>query len=97
MTKELLDCNPSSGSYGAEPYSASEIDQLDNADRVWATIVSLRELAAREANIERDIVDGDIEGQFEDTLDDCNDAADKAIEFIKDSLAAMERLKDIVS
>jgi hypothetical protein len=41
--------HPTPGAYAAEPLTAAEIDVLPNADRVWATILSLRAEFSREA------------------------------------------------
>jgi hypothetical protein len=41
---KLLDMNPTPGAYAAEPLSASEIDAHPDADRIWATLMAVREV-----------------------------------------------------
>ncbi len=48
--------HPTPGAYTAEPLTAAEIDALPNADRVWATILSLR--AEHSRNGDRDFPNG---------------------------------------
>ena len=40
MGNNLIESSPTPGSYGARPYTSSEIDSLENADRVWATVTA---------------------------------------------------------
>lgn len=46
MTHLLDDAvRPSAGSYGADPFEPHEIDEQVNGDRIWATIMGLRQEA----------------------------------------------------
>lgn len=39
---ELMDASPCAAAYAAQPFSASEIDDHQDAARIWATIVDVR-------------------------------------------------------
>jgi len=41
--ESLLTASPTTKGHTAEPYSVDELDALLNADRVWATVVALRD------------------------------------------------------
>lgn len=46
----LLGHEPSVGAYRAAPYTIAEIDAHPDADRIWSTILALRDEAEERAN-----------------------------------------------
>ena len=66
----LLDANPSIGSINARPLQPHEIDALDCADRVWATIGEIR--SAMDAIIQEEA------DSFERLIDDAKSSGEDA-------------------
>lgn len=76
--ESLLTASPTTKGHTAEPYSVDEIDQLLNADRVWATIVALRNHMRGDAEVD--------EGGHKARLQ----KASKACETLRDCLATLQ-------
>lgn len=71
--------SPSPGAYGASPFDAVEIDEHVDADRIWATILGVRDELERYENEANEKVVAAREAE-KDALDRANNGDDRYID-----------------
>ena len=88
---DLAYFSPPTGAYGARPLSISEVDSLANADRVWATIVALRQGFEAEIEDLNETIEG-LENRIDDLKSDAKSARKQASDSIKSAKSLAEKI-----
>lgn len=101
--QELITASPSLGALRCQPMSIAEIDAHPDADRIWATIKSMRDIT--EGSIEEAFLDGqreadrDVDNATAEAREECADDLRDAIDALTDAditeiMAALEVMAD---